>query len=220
MLSGLFQAAAHLPPTVSHILLQALFTESLHGELPLPLSPVEGLACQLLFQAFFTESSHGEQLLALSLLLQWRGLPASLFCRLYLLKVHVESSSLSPPPFSSVPKCPTLLAVCLFQFLAYYSVFIYLFFCGAGVSLPRRLCWFIPGVAAGVLRAAYLFTCWSASPKHIWSWHLVTWEPSWFLSVMWHGKVLCRLGVQGVGILLILGGFCLPSVAPVSQQNF
>jgi hypothetical protein len=50
MLSGLFQAAAHLPPTVSHILLQALFTESLHGELPLPLSPVEGLACQLFFR--------------------------------------------------------------------------------------------------------------------------------------------------------------------------
>jgi hypothetical protein len=28
------------------------------------------------------------------------------------------------------------------------------------------------------------FTWWSASPKHIRSWHLVAWEPSWFLHLM------------------------------------
>jgi hypothetical protein len=48
----------------------------------------------------------------------------------------------------------------------------------------------------------------------------VAWEPFWFLSVTWHGEALYRLEVQGVGILLILGGFFLPSVAPVSQQDF
>jgi hypothetical protein len=31
---------------------------------------------------------------------------------------------------------------------------------------------------------------------------------------------LCGLGVQGVGVLLLLGGFFLPSVAPESQQDF
>jgi hypothetical protein len=62
-LSALFQAIAHLPPTVSRLLLQALFTESLHGELPFPPSLVEGLAFWLLLQPLFIESSHGEHLL-------------------------------------------------------------------------------------------------------------------------------------------------------------
>jgi hypothetical protein len=51
----------------------------------------------------------------------------------------------------------------------------------------------------GVPHAAYLLTCWSASPKQIWSQHLATWESSWLLSVMWHEEALCGLGVQGVG---------------------
>jgi hypothetical protein len=42
------------------------------------------------------------------------------------------------------------------------------------------------------------------------------WEPSRFLSVMWCSDALCELGVQGVSVLLLLGGFYLPSVAPVS----
>jgi hypothetical protein len=45
-------------------------------------------------------------------------------------------------------------------------------------------------------------------------------EPSWFLSVTWYGEALCGLGVQGVGVLLLLGGFFLPRVAPVSQEDF
>jgi hypothetical protein len=91
--------------------------------------------------------------------------------------------------------------------------------CVAGFSLSRGLCWFIPGVAVGLLNAAYLLTCWSASPKQFWNWHLVVWEPSCFLSVMWVGEDLYGLGVQGVGVLLLLF-FFLSSVAPVSQQNY
>jgi hypothetical protein len=37
---------------------------------------------------------------------------------------------------------------------------------------------------------------------------------------MWYGEVLYRLGVQGVGVLLILGGLFLPSMAPASQKDF
>jgi hypothetical protein len=37
---------------------------------------------------------------------------------------------------------------------------------------------------------------------------------------MWHGEALYGLGVQGVKILILLGAFFLPSVAPVSQQEF
>jgi hypothetical protein len=37
---------------------------------------------------------------------------------------------------------------------------------------------------------------------------------------MWRGEALYGLGVQGVGVLILLGGFFLPSVASVSQQNF
>jgi hypothetical protein len=37
---------------------------------------------------------------------------------------------------------------------------------------------------------------------------------------MWHGEALYMLGAWGVGVLLLLGGFFLPSVAPMSQQDF
>jgi hypothetical protein len=48
----------------------------------------------------------------------------------------------------------------------------------------------------------------------------VAWEPSWFLDVMWCGEALSGLRVRGVRVLLILGSFFLPSVAPESQQEF
>jgi hypothetical protein len=86
--------------------------------------------------------------------------------------------------------------------------------------LYRELCWFIPGVAVGIPYDTYLLTCWSASPKQVWSSCLVAQELSCFLSVRWHVEALYGLGFQGVGLLILLGGFFLPSVAPVSQQNF
>jgi hypothetical protein len=49
---------------------------------------------------------------------------------------------------------------------------------------------------------------------------MVVREPSCFLSVTWHGEALYGLGVRDVGVLLLLGGFFLPSVAPASQQDF
>jgi hypothetical protein len=72
----------------------------------------------------------------------------------------------------------------------------------------------------GILHVAYLLTCWSSSPMQVWSPCLAAQEPSCFLSVTWRGETLSGLGVQGVGGLILLGGFFLPSVAPASQQNF
>jgi hypothetical protein len=81
------------------------------------------IPCPLLallpFQPLFTENLHGDQLLA-------------------------------PPTFSSVLSAtPTPLLCVSFQFLIYCSVFCCFIFCGVGgvVSLPRGLCWFIPGLA-------------------------------------------------------------------------
>jgi hypothetical protein len=71
-----------------------------------------------------------------------------------------------------------------------------------------------------ILHAPYLLTHCSVSPKWVWSWHNVAWEPSCFLCAMWHGEALYGLGFQGVRVLLILGGFFLPSLAPASQQDF
>jgi hypothetical protein len=57
-------------------------------------------------------------------------------------------------------------------------------------------------------------------PKQVWSWNLVVWEPSCFLSVTWCEESLYRLGVQGFKVLILLGAFFLPSVAPAFQQDF
>jgi hypothetical protein len=125
--------------------------------------------------------------------------------RLCLLKVHWDFSSV-PFPISlvcSVPPAPS--AVCPFQFLVYYSVWD--FFWGGAYQFSKGLWWFIPGVAVGILHAAYLLTCWPASPMQVWSLCLVVREPSCFLSVTWHGEALYWLVVGGVRGLLLLGGF-------------
>jgi hypothetical protein len=58
------------------------------------------------------------------------------------------------------------------------------------------------------------------SPNQVWSWHLVAAATLCFLSVMWLGKAFYGLGVQGVEVLIVLGAVFLPSVVPVSQQDF
>jgi hypothetical protein len=88
---------------------------------------MEGHACGLLLQVLFTKSSCGEHLLAFSSLLQWRGLPASCYYRLCLLKARVKISSL-PLPCSPVhSEHPVPSAASPFQFLVYYLGFFCLF---------------------------------------------------------------------------------------------
>jgi hypothetical protein len=127
---------------------------------------------------------------------------------------------LASTPFSGALSAPHPLCCMSFSFpcLLYIYLFIY---CKVEVSLPRGLCWFIPGVAVGIPCATYLLTCWSVSPKQVWTpQRLVVWEPSCFLSVMWCGDALYGLGVQGAGVLILFGGLFPPSVAPASQQKF
>jgi hypothetical protein len=66
---------------------------------------------------------------------------------------------------------------------------------------------------------AHLLVC-QMSPKQVWSWRLVAWEPSCFLSVTWCGEALYRLGAHGVEVLILLGAIFLPGVAPAPQEGF
>jgi hypothetical protein len=131
-------------------------------------------------------------------------LSASYFCRLCLLKVHMESSSLLLPPSLVHSKHPAFCAACPFQFLAYYLLLF--FFVGWGSVCPGSYADLSQGWL-GMPHAAYLLTCWSVSLKQVWSWHLAAWETSCFFSVTSHGEALWGLGAQGVIVFLILSGY-------------
>jgi hypothetical protein len=87
---------------------------------------------------------------------------------------------LASPLFSSVLTAPCPL-FCAFLFSSLFIIQGF-FFVGWWVSLSRGLCWFIPVVAMGILRDAWCSPvfCWM-SPKQVWSWCLVAWEPYSFL---------------------------------------
>jgi hypothetical protein len=108
-----------------------------------------------------------------------------------LLKVHAEISSLLLPPSPVHPEHPIHSAACSFS----VPCLLFNFFWWARVSLSRGLCWLIPGVAVEIPRTAYLLTCWSASPKQVWSQHLEAQEPSCFLSV-----TRCRQALYGLRV--------------------
>jgi hypothetical protein len=110
---------------------------------------------------------------------------------------------LASPYFSSVLRAPCSLC-CMFLFS---SLFIIQFFLRVGGQSVWGVCWFISGVAVGILHATYLLTCRSVFPKQVWRLHLAAQEPSCYLSVMWHGEIVYRLGVQGVRVLILLGVF-------------
>jgi hypothetical protein len=95
-------------------------------------------------------------------------------------EVHMEISSLPYPLlWCTFSILPALLCVS-FQSLVYCSGFYF-----GGVSLPKWLCWFIPGVARGIPHDAWCSPVWSAEclPSRfgvdMWWWR----EPSSFLSV-------------------------------------
>jgi hypothetical protein len=90
--------------------------------------------------------------------------------------------------------CPTLFATCLFLLLLLFVQFVFfLFFPWVGVSLSRRLFWSGPGFSWSVVcRLAHLVVCVSQVGR---KWHLVAWEPSWFLHLLWSGDAMCRLGM-------------------------
>jgi hypothetical protein len=148
------------------------------------------LSAVLNFQPLFTESLCGDQLL--------------------------DSPLFSCELSATLP----LLLYASFQFIVYYSVFLFLFL--QGVSLPRGLCWFIPGVVGGILHDAWRLPVWSAKylPSRFGAGVWQQWQLSCFLSITWHGEVFCGLGVQGVKVLILLGALLPPSVSPASQKGF
>jgi hypothetical protein len=97
-----------------------------------------------------------------------------------------------------------------------------LFFCMAWGQSVQGAMLFYPRGGCGNTTwhlFAHLLVC-HMSPKQVWSWCVVVWESSCFLSVMWCGEALYQLGVQGAKVLILLGAFFLPSVALVPQQDF
>jgi hypothetical protein len=140
------------------------------------------------------------------------------FClsRLCLLKVHLEINSLPLlPPLVCLDTPPPHLC-CVFLFI---SLFIIQFFfavqgsvCpGGNGGLSQGWLWEIPC-------AAYLLTCWSVSPKQVWSQCLVAWEPSCnvaWSSFVWAGGSGCRSPDSSWCFF-----FCQVWLQPASQQGF
>jgi hypothetical protein len=134
----------------------------------------------------------------------------------YLLKVRLGAC-----PFSFVRSTQGAPSFCYVSFsvpCCFNSVFFV--FPREGLRLSRGLGWFIPGVAIGIPHAVYLLTCWSESPKQGRSQHLVAWEASWFLHIVWCGEVMCRLGAQGCQNFASSWWYFLPGMSPASQQDF
>jgi hypothetical protein len=73
------------------------------------------------------------------------SLPA--FPSVCLLIVHMEISSLPLPPSLVCFQCFCFSLCTSFQFVVYCSgvLFVCLFVCRGGFSLPKEQCWFIPG---------------------------------------------------------------------------
>jgi hypothetical protein len=76
--------------------------------------------------------------------------PPAVFClsSLCLLKVPSEINSLLLPPSPVRLQHPDPSAICLFSVPCLF----WFFWGGQGISLPRGLCWFIPGVGGGISR--------------------------------------------------------------------
>jgi hypothetical protein len=123
---------------------------------------------------------------------------------------------LASPPFPDALSAPCPLCCMSFSVSCLLSSFV-LFFCRAGSLCPGSYAVYHK-CSYGDTRTSYSLTCWSASSKQVWSWHLAVQESSSFLSVTWRGEALYRLRVQGVRVLLHLVFFC--KVSPASQQNY
>jgi hypothetical protein len=93
---------------------------------------------------------------------------------------------LSPPFWHSGR--PTLFAMYLFYCCCLlFSLFCFSFFPGWGSDLAQGCLWDYSMllISSGGL----------SLPKQSGSWHLVPWEPSWFLHLMWNGDAVLGLGV-------------------------
>jgi hypothetical protein len=149
-------------------------------------------------------------------LLRWRVLPVSYFCRLCLLKVYMESSSLILTPSPVCWTHPALSAACPFQFLVYYSVFWFFFLRGGGQSVQGTMLVYSRGGHGSTVcyLFAHLLVCVSQAGLELVSGGVGA-LGFFQCNVVWRSFVWA-----GVRVLLLLCGFFLPSVALGSQQDF
>jgi hypothetical protein len=141
------------------------------------------------------------------------------FClsSLCLLKVCMEISSL-PLLWCAQSTLPPLLHV-PFQFLVYYSVLFCFVLWGRGQSVQGAMLFYPRGSCGNTtcLLFGHLLVCISQAGLEPASGGAGAFLVSQ-CNVAWRSFVWD--GVQGVGLLILLGVFFLPSVAPASQQNF
>jgi hypothetical protein len=106
------------------------------------------------------------------------------------------------------------VAKCLFffQLLVYYSDFFFPFFSlGGGQSVQgAMLIYHVLLSSPGDLHV----------PKQSGSWHLVAWEPSWFLHLSWSRDAVRGLGVWRSWSFASSWWIFLPGVSPASLQDF
>jgi hypothetical protein len=121
-----------------------------------------------------------------------------------LLKVCLEISSLFLPLLQCAYSTPPPLLHVFFLFLVYYSI--WFFVGGAGGQSAQGATLVYPRGGWRNTSWCLVFTCWSAKclPSRFGASVWQRGSPP-VLSVMWHGKALYRLGVQGVEVLILLG---------------
>jgi hypothetical protein len=113
-LSALFQAATHLPSTLSWLLCRLCLLIVFEVSCLSPLLQWRGLPAGYLYSLCLLKFNKDSSSL-ITPLLWWRGLPAIYFCRLCLLKVHMESGSVLFLPFLVCSKHPAPLCCMSFS---------------------------------------------------------------------------------------------------------
>jgi hypothetical protein len=121
---------------------------------------------------------------------------------------------LASPPSPVHLQHPDHSVVCSFSVSSLLFSYLFIFLWGGGSVCPGGFA----GLSQGWLwEYCMMLICSPVGLLNVSSsWHLVAREPPCFLSVMCCGEALYGLGVQGVEVLILLGAFFLPSLAPES----
>jgi hypothetical protein len=166
-------------------------------EVPLPQSPVEPSSWQSLLQAFLLQGC-------------WAEAATPAFSSQF---VYLQFCEGLPLPHSSELRAPCLLCYvsfccCLFSFFPEWGG---QFVQGAMLIWPRVV------YGSTACHLAHLVVCFSRAGR---SWHLVMWEPAWFLCLMWSGEAMRWLGVWWCRSFASSWWFFLQGVSPAFLQDF
>jgi hypothetical protein len=119
---------------------------------------------------------------------------------------------IAPPPlFRAQGTLPSLLCVFLLLFILFFPWVGGQFVQGAMLIWPRVV------YGSTACHLAHLVVCFSRAGR---SWHLVMWEPAWFLCLMWSGEAMRWLGVWWCRSFASSWWFFLQGVSPAFLQDF